>query len=783
MVTRTGNAIETNGCSRHGSHQQTGGYRENNVMLAALKYARLGWPVLPLAPGKKNPATNHGVKDVTKLETKIRKWFTNHLDRGVGIACGEASGLVVIDVDPRNGGEDTLDDLIAKLGELPYTATQLTAGGGFHLLFRYPGARCRGKLGAGVDIKSEGGYIVAHPSTINDRPYEWKASGDPLDGARVAELPEAWRDAILATKTTESAVAPRNDRQEPIDQATVEELRSALEYLDPDDHETWTSCGHRLKSLGNAGRELWLTWSQSSAKWQPKDARRWDTFKGDRTGYKAIFTEAQHRGWKNPRSRHETATVTRLARKTHDPCGHVANAHRIVRHYGNQLLYVEEIGWHTWGPPWRHNELGAIKIVQGLGRIVANEAADLAEWVAEARDTGERCKRQETMDRRFKWASICERSSTIDASLSMAAPHLVIRADQLDANPDLLGLPDGVLELTTGRYREHRRDDYITKMTGAGFVPDIDAPTWRAFIDEIMDGDGELVDYLQRIAGYVLTGHRGEHILPILCGRGANGKSVFVGALQAMLGDYASSGSPDLLIKKQSTEHPTALADLQGRRLVVVSETGEGRRLNEERAKLLTGGDRIKARRMRQDFYEFEPTHQLIVQTNHRPIARGTDEGLWRRLRLIPFNVTIPPERRDTQLLDKIKGELPGVLNWALEGLKRYQIEGFCTPRAVAQATAGYRSDSDQISAFIHECCILSDHATATSADLYKEYAKWCLESGEQAQTKRGFADRLQDRGIKPVRTNVARKWRGIGLLADRDASDRSDTNSGLSPT
>lgn len=773
--------METKGCSRHDYHQRSGYDRDNDVLLTALEYARLGWPVLPLAPGRKIPATSHGVKDATTLESKIRKWFANHLDRGIGIACGEASGLLVIDVDPRNGGDDTFDELTTKLGALPDTVIQLTAGGGFHYLFSFPGAKGRGTLGAGVDIKSDGGYIVANPSVIYGRKYEWEANADPLDGVEVAELPEAWREAVLATSAADKPSGERTGGDECIDPATVTELRSALNYLDADDHETWTSCGHRLKSLGNVGRELWMTWSQTSAKWQPEDARRWDTFEGSRTGYQAIFAEAQRHGWVNPRSREARPPATKLANKAHDLCGHVANAHRIVEHYGDQLLYVEGIGWHIWGPPWRHDELGAVKMLQELGRIVAKEAADMAEWVSKAWDAIERDKRQTTMDRHFKWAGNCESRHTIEASLAMAAPHLAIKADQLDANSDLLGLPGGVLELTTGTYREHRRDDYITKLTGAGFEPDADANTWRRFVAEIMAGDSELIDYLQRLAGYILAGHRGEHLLPILWGSGANGKSVFVGTLQAVLGDYATSATPDLLIKKHGTDHPTALADLQGRRLVVVSETGEGRRLNEERAKLLTGGDRITARRMRQDYYEFAPTHQLLVQTNYQPIARGTDEGLWRRLRLIPFTVTIPPNKRDTQLLDKIKDELPGVLNWALEGLKKYQRERFRTPEAVTLATASYRTESDQIGRFIDDCCILAAHATATSRDLYDAYRKWCDESGERATSQRNFGSRLEERGLEQARSNVARKWRGIGVLSD--ASDVSDTFFGLSPT
>ncbi|MFA7541986.1 MAG: phage/plasmid primase, P4 family, partial [Lysobacterales bacterium] len=377
-------------------------------------------------------------------------------------------------------------------------------------------------------------------------------------------------------------------------------------------------------------------------------------------------------------SRLELAAAALLDEPTaaHDPCSHLANAQRLVEHYGDQLLYVEGIGWHVYGPPWRHDELAVQRLAQGLGRIIANEAAGMAPWVAEAPDKATREQRQKDMDRRFRWAGQSESLPTIEYSLAMARPLLAVQAADMDAGHDLLGLPSGVLDLQTMRHRRYHTKDRITKVAGCDFDLSATSPTWERIIDEAMGADPELVDYLQRLAGYMLSGRRGEHILPVAWGTGANSKSTILGALQAVMGEYASSAAPGLLIQRHSNEHPTALADLQGRRLIVVSETGETGRLNEEQVKLLTGGDRITARRMRQDFFTFEPTHLLALQTNHRPRVSGTDEGIWRRLRLIPFAVTVPPELRDPALPEKLRAELPGILNWCLEGWRRYREQG-----------------------------------------------------------------------------------------------------------
>lgn len=465
----------------------------------------------------------------------------------------------------------------------------------------------------------------------------------------------------------------------------------------------------------------------------------------------------------------------------HDPHTHVANANRIRHHWRDRLLHVPGIGWHVWGPPWRHDEGAAQLVVQGLGKIIAAEAANMGTWVAQADDRDERARRQKSMDARFKWAGDSEYSGSIASSMRLAEPHLSCNAATLDADPFLLGLPSGVLDLRTGEVREHRQEDLITRVAGTDWVPGATAPRWEQFLNEIMGGDAELVEYLQRLAGYSLSGQRGDHLLPILWGRGANGKSTFIGTLQKMLGDYAGTASPDLLIAKAGSEHPTALADLQGRRLMVVSETGEGARLDEERAKWLTGGDVITARRMRQDFYQFAPTHLLMMQTNHRPRATGTDEGLWRRVRLIPFTITVPPERRDPRLPDTLRGELPGILAWAFEGWKKYQNDGLPVPAAVHAAGAEYRAASDIIGQFLADCCTEQDALfTVRASELYAAYCRWCDESGEKPRSQRNFGMALTDRGLERARYGDGYRWRGISLIGER--SERSEPISRLIP-
>jgi putative DNA primase/helicase len=454
-----------------------------------------------------------------------------------------------------------------------------------------------------------------------------------------------------------------------------------------------------------------------------------------------------------------------------------ANAIRLAVHCGNRLLYVHGLGWHTWEGelgPWRYDEMGARRVAAELGRIVAAEAAELAQRAASAPDADARAQLQKGADALFSWARSSEMVARIEAALELASAMLGIQPEQLDHDPLLLGCLNGVLDLRTRQLRDHRRADFITKRAGAAYDPMARAPVWRKFLARIFRQDPDVIPYLQRLAGYWLTGLTHPALLAVLWGGGANGKSTLVAAIRWALGDYASAAPPSFLIARKGEAHPTELALLLGLRWVVASESGEGGRLDEERVKLLTGGDTITARRMRQDFVEFDPTHKLVLQTNHRPNIGGTDEGIWRRIALIPFAETIPPEERDPRLGDKLRAELPGVLSWAVEGCQEFLSEGLQPPLSVQAASAAYRSDSDAIGVFITEECIEAGGAACASADLYARYAAWSEEAGERPMSKRAFGTRLLERGFSAHKGSAGqRRWHGITTRGASGVSDR----------
>jgi len=288
---------------------------------------------------------------------------------------------------------------------------------------------------------------------------------------------------------------------------------------------------------------------------------------------------------------------------------------------------------------------------------------------------------------------------------------------------------------------------------------------WEAFLQRVTNDNGELRGYLHRAAGYSLTGDVSEQCLFFAYGIGANGKSTYFDVLMQVLGDYAQKGPRELLLLRRGDSVPTEVARLKGSRFVVSAEVSENGRLNEAQIKDLTGGDRLVARFMHRDFFEFNATHKLWIYGNHKPVIRGTDHGIWRRILLIPFEVCIPPEEQDGHLKDKLAAELPGILAWAVRGCLEWQRQGLQPPPEVLCATEDYRQQMDVLGQFISDCCCLGPKLTAGSSLLYAVYKEWCEKAGEHVRSQRWLGMQLRDRGFVGVRPHGGRvAYQGIGI-------------------
>jgi putative DNA primase/helicase len=369
--------------------------------------------------------------------------------------------------------------------------------------------------------------------------------------------------------------------------------------------------------------------------------------------------------------------------------------------------------------------------------------------------------------------------------LVRSEPGIPVLPADLDQDPMLLNLLNGTLDLHTGKLREHRREDLITKLAPVEYDEKATCQVWRHTLEKVFECDQEVIRFVQRFFGYCLTGEVSEQVLVIFWGAGANGKSTIVETMLRMLGeDYAVKASRDLFMAKKQDNHPTQMARLFGRRLVVCVETHEGARLDEGLVKELTGGDKITARRMREDPWQFDPTHKAILVTNHKPEIRGTDEGIWRRQRLVPFTVRFwnpddPEERarglpadlrQDKELSQKLKAELPGILAWCVEGCLAWKHEGLGMPKAVKAATSAYRVEQDLLSAFLEERCVLGRDFQVRFSELYAAYCCWCEQGNEEPVKKRQFGEALRERGHEGY-TNNGTWYRGLALHARDDDS------------
>jgi putative DNA primase/helicase len=306
------------------------------------------------------------------------------------------------------------------------------------------------------------------------------------------------------------------------------------------------------------------------------------------------------------------------------------------------------------------------------------------------------------------------------------------------------------IDLRTGATRAPHYEDYCTK--SAAVSPGGECPRWRQFLEEITGRDNELQAYLQRVAGYCLTGVTTEHALFFCYGTGANGKSVFINTLADVWGDYAVSAPMETFVASKTDHHPTDLAMLRGARLVVAHEIEAGRRWAEPKIKTLTGGDRISARFMRQDFFEFTPQFKLLIAGNHKPGLRGVDEAMRRRLHLIPFSVTIPEAERDPRLSEKLQGEWGGILQWAIDGCLEWRRVGLAPPAAVLDATARYLASQDGIANWLDDCCNQGHDETSKRSDLWARWKTWTEANGAFAGKAEDFYAALEGHGFEQFR-------------------------------
>lgn len=691
-------------------------------LAAALTYAKQGYRVFPLhsvgSDGRctcgsagctspaKHPRTKSGVRDATTDEARIREWWSSATNANVGIATG--SGIGVLDIDPRHDGDVSLAHLEQQFGAIETFEVQ-TGGRGRHLYLRVPeGTRSR-KIADGIDFKADGGYVVAPPSVhASGGTYVVVRDGDPTPAP-------PW--------VLDDTVAQNNGRVRAVPDRIQEGERN----------EVLASVGGSLRRRGIEQQEI------ASALHVINDGRCYPPLEHDEVEKIAASV-----------SRYEPQDRTY---KYTD----YGNAERLVDAHGRDLLYVPGRGWYTWdGRRFRRDEDGATeRLMKRTVRAMYDEAAQMSE--------------PDERERLVKHALKSEAAPRIRMSISLAQSEIavVLHAAELDADPLLLNVENGTLDLRTGELREHRREDRLTKIASTVYVADAVSPLWHEFLNRAFQGDEELIAFVQRAVGYSLTGSTEEEVLFFPHGPTATGKSTFIEAVKAVMGDYAATADFETFLRKHGDAgiRPD-IARLAGARLVVSIEVEEGKRLAEGLVKQLTGGDTVTARHLYREAFEFKPQFTLWLVANARPHVRADDAAMWRRIVQVPFVEVIPEAERDHDLKRRLKHDpevQSAILAWAVEGCREWQEKGLLVPDRVRDYTEEYRQENDPFGQWFDDCCALEADAFTTSPDLRQSYEAWAHEVGAKVHGPKALTRALKERGCTQAKDRKDRRgWSGV---------------------
>ena len=680
----------------------------------ALAHAAKGRAVFPLVPHSKKPLKgSKGCDDATTDASQIRAWWKKTPDANIGIATG-LSRLLVLDEDPRHGGRESLKALIEEL-ELPATRVARTPGKGRHLYFRLPEGQalgCGQGVRPGIDVRADGGYVVAPGSVNGAGKWRWEDPKVPIVVAPKALLDflaKPARKAVVSTAQSRHAELVRQtwrDRANGLAEEDV--LRRALESTNG-------------QELVNEGRE--------------DEIRRM---------VKGAFE-------KEP---------------DHFLLNDLGNARRFVYEYGELIRY----SWtsHTWlfwdGRHWQRDSDG------GIDRFAKDTVLG---WYAEAASC-------ENDDQRKRLAAHAARSAKAEriagmVRLARSEIQVAVRDEVFDRDPWALNFANGTVDLRTSTLRPHRRDDFITHCLPFNYDPKAKSELWEKTFERVFrvshdERENEaLRRYVKRMLGYCATGSTREECVAVFYGGGRNGKGTIVETVRHSLppGLAQVMGFETLLHDPRKNSQHLEIDRLRGVRLVTASEADEGRRFSEAMLKQLTGGDELTGRGHYEKFRDFTPTHKIVISVNHLPEIRGTDEGIWERIRLVPFTATIPKKERDTTLKERLRKESAAVATWLVEGAREWFKNGLGRATLVDAATTEYRQDSDVFADFFSRCIFDPDHSI-TSGKLFKAYEGWRKANGAPQLSPKTLANRLQDAAKKTGATITKGKVQGqrgwIGL-------------------
>lgn len=750
---------------------------------AALWYAKYHWRIFPIATHTKHPLTQTGFKEGTDDPSALEDWWQQWPDANIGLACGP-SEIIALDGDPKRYDEHSREFLAHLLEEYP-TARQSTPTNGVHLLYTVPPgvklSNSRGALPPGVDVRVNG-YILLAPSvvTYHGKDAEDKGVEDGFTGHyrwldrpdetvpqplpdHVLELLKPKVQAPLPPYTNGHSNgngnghhAPSDDKERYAKSALEKELDTLARTTEGGRNEQLNKSAFNLGQLVAAGllnesevvEKLDIV-ARSIGLQEQEIKATINSGIGDGKGQPRVVPETPKLKFKNGAG--EPVTFAEAAH-----CTDMGNAQRMHAVAQGQVFYVPQFDkWYIWaGTHWQEDN--SFEIVKIAKQTVTNMYVEASELPAD--------ERKELI----KWAIKSEARQRLEAMIALlrSEPDIAVQPDELDRDTMLLACKNGTLDLRAGDLLPPDPNHLITKCIDIVYDPEADCPLWEKFLTRIMDGDLELVAFIQRLIGHALTGDAtGKYMVFMYGPKGNNGKSTLVETIMRLLGPYAMKSPSEMVMAKVHRGGiPNDIARLRGVRFTVTNEVDEGMTLSESVIKDLTGNDTLTARFMRAEFFDFTPTHKLWIYGNHKPEIKGTDTAIWDRVKLIPFDVEIPKVERDPLLPDKLKAELPGILAWAVRGNMLWQRRGIAAPAVVTQATGEYRTEQDTIGQFVADCCEAGPSFEISAGALYRTYEVWAKQIGLRPEGGTKFGQDMGRRGFEMKKTRLGKMRTGLQL-------------------
>ena len=694
--------------------------------LSASTLVERGFKVFPLVHGGKSPAVENGCKQATADADRISGWARTMPWANIAIATGLHGdfNFFVVDVDVKGGakGMESLDSLRKEIF-LPETLTAKTPSGGLHLFFRLPveiTLKNRVNVVPGIDIRGNGGYVVAAPSVISGIQYEW-VDQDTL----IATAPEAliaWAKSRQSKKnlvqSDTSASIPQGSRNDQLMRLAMKQLRK-----------------------GATREELTELLIDANADLCDPPLENAEVLQ---------IIDNVVRSYKDQKIAHFTD---------------MGNAKRMAQKYGLDIRYVIETKqWLSWtGNYWR--EIGDLDIV-ALAKMIPMELHAEADQISDDKLRKEMKRHASGSEAALKLQHMIE--------LFKSEPTIAVHIEELDRHRYLFGVQNGVINLKSGKFQAATREMLITQVSPVTYDPDATCPLFENFMKQIMKGDKDVVHYVQKAIGYSLSGSVSEQCLFFLYGYGANGKSTFLNIIRAVMGDYGAQAAGETLLEQnRSSNAPSEdLARLRGKRFVSLSEVDEGKAFAEGLFKSLTGGDPIVARRLYQGMFEYLPAFKLFLAANHKPIIKNGGYSVFRRMRLIPFEVTFKKADQDPQLEQKLKAETAGILNWAIAGCLDWQKEGLNVPKKIERATEEYQQEMNVVRSWIAEHAVVDARYRCSCADLFESFNSWVKDEYSWSNfSKNRFGRKLLENGFKSKKVPQL-MYLGLTLREKVSASD-----------